>query len=63
MEAKKKRRKTGIIFTVIGVVLTGVGAFGFARGGAMMLGVWGLGMGLLMGAVGIGLIMKSSKMR
>lgn len=63
MEAKKKKRRVGIVFTVIGVLLTGVGIFGFARGGALMLGIWGLGMGLVLFALGVGLMLKAAKAR
>lgn len=63
MEAKKKKRRVGIVFTVIGVVLTGVGIFGFATSGALILGIWGLGMGLILGAVGITMLMKAAKAR
>lgn len=63
MEAKKKKRRTGIVFTVLGVVLVGVGIYGFATSGALILGIWGTAMGIILGAVGVVMLKKAAAAR
>lgn len=61
MEAKRKKTRLGIIAICVGVPALGAGVFGFARGGAEMLGVWGVGLGVIMIAVGIVMLKKANK--
>ena len=63
MEAKKKRSRLGYIALAVGIPLTGLGIFGFARGGAEMLGIWGVGFGLGATALGIAILVKGAKTR
>jgi hypothetical protein len=60
---KAKKKKAGIALVVIGVPLVGLGIFGFARGGAEMLGVWGLGVGIALIAAGVVVIRAAARAR
>lgn len=60
---KNKKRRAGIAIVAIGVALTGVGVFGFARGGAEMLGVSGLGVGVALTVLGVVVLMRVAKQR
>ncbi len=61
MEAKRKRTRAGIAGLVIGVPITGLGIFGFMRGGAEILGLWGVIFGPLAIFVGVFYLIKASK--
>jgi hypothetical protein len=63
MEAKRKRSRLGTVAVVLGVVLLGLGIYGFARGGAELLGIWGVGFGVGALAVGIVLLKKAAAAR
>ena len=52
MEKKRRRTRVGIFCIVAGVILLLIGGFGLSRGGADVLGFWGLGMGAAL--VGMG---------
>ena len=60
-KAKRKRAATAIL--VVGVLITASGVYGFARGGAEMLGVWGLGLGGFLTVIGVALLMRVAKSR
>lgn len=63
MEAKRKRNRVGVIALVIGLGLTAVGVGAFLRGGAEVLGIWGLGFGVGLSTLGAVLIVKAAKAR
>lgn len=63
MEAKRKRSRLGAVAITLGVVLLALGIYGFARGGAELLGLWGVGFGLGATAVGIVLVRKAAAAR
>jgi hypothetical protein len=52
MEKKRRRTKVGISCLIAGVIMLGVGGFGMSRGGADILGVWGLIMGVALVGTG-----------
>jgi hypothetical protein len=52
MERKRRRTRVGTFCVVAGVALLGIGGFGLLRGGAEVLGVWGLAMGAALVATG-----------
>jgi drug/metabolite transporter (DMT)-like permease len=52
MEKKRRRTKVGIACIVAGVILLAIGGFGLLRGGADILGVWGLVMGVALVGTG-----------
>ena len=61
MEAKKKRTRVGVSVLCVGVPVLGLGLYGFIRGGAMILGVWGTVFGVALIATGIAVLMKAAK--
>jgi hypothetical protein len=63
MEAKKKKNRAGLAFLVIGLLLLGLGIFGFARGGAEMLGIWGTALGVGLSALGVIILVNAAKQR
>ena len=63
MEAKKKKKRVGVVLVAVGAPILGLGIFGFIRGGAMMLGVWGTVFGIGLLATGIAVLMKAAKQR
>lgn len=60
MEAKRKRTRAGTAALAVGVPILCLGIFGFARGGAELLGVWGVGVGALLIGVGAFFLKKAS---
>ncbi len=62
LEAKKKRTRLGVILLVIGLPLLALGIFGFLRGGAMMLGVWGSAFGAALLCTGAVVLKKASQL-
>jgi len=60
---KKKRKRAATAILVAGVLITASGVYGFARGGAEMLGVWGLGLGGFLTVLGIMMLMRAAKAR
>jgi len=60
---KKKKVRAGVALVVVGLPLTALGVFGFARGGAEMLGVWGVGVGIAISVAGAVVLMRASKAR
>jgi len=63
MEAKRKKTRAGAAFLVIGLLLLSLGIFGFARGGAEMLGIWGTALGVGLSALGVFILVGASKAR
>src|SRR5262249_41370078 len=63
MEKKRRPTKVGISCIVAGVILLGIGGFGLMRGGADILGVWGLLMGAALVATGAYTMYRASTQR
>jgi hypothetical protein len=60
---KNKTKKAGTALVVAGVPILGLGIFGFVRGGAEMLGVWGVVLGLGLIGAGTAVLVRASRMR
>lgn len=63
MEKKRRRTKVGISCVVAGVAALGVGILGLTRGGAYILGVWGLVMGVALVATGAYMLKRATTER
>lgn len=61
VETKRKRTRAGLAGLLIGLPLIGLGIFGFARGGAEMLGVWGIAVGVLATLTGVLFLKKAAR--
>ena len=60
---KTKKKRAGMALVIVGVPLLALGIFGFARGGAEMLGVWGVVVGLGLIAAGSAVFLRASRER
>lgn len=61
MEAKRRKSRAGFAALAVGCVFLALGVYGFARGGAELLGIWGVAFGVGASALGITLLKKASK--
>ncbi len=63
MEAKRRKSRAGIAALVLGIIFLALGIYGFAIGGAELLGLWGLVFGIGASGAGITILVKASKTR
>ena len=61
MEAKRRKSRAGAAAVAVGLVFLALGIYGFARGGAELLGIWGVVFGVGGLALGGSLLAKASK--
>jgi hypothetical protein len=63
MEKKRRDARTGVAALVPGIVLVALSVYAFTRGGAEVLGVWAVGVGLGLSALGVTLIRRAKNAR
>ncbi|HEY3235085.1 MAG TPA: hypothetical protein VGJ84_10220 [Polyangiaceae bacterium] len=62
-EKKRRRTRVGTACVAFGAGLSALGAFAFIRGGAEILGIWGLGFGAGLLVVGVVTLRKAATSR
>jgi predicted phage tail protein len=61
MEQQRRRRRAGLFAATPGFVLIALSVYAFARGGAVVLGVWAAVLGVALAALGISLIARAGR--